>query len=312
MEIGGYLGYEKYNGKMLHHKAIKLNLARNCLKYILVAKHVKKLFLPYYICDSVINICHEVNVQIEFYDIDKKFFPILTNIKGQTVYVVNYFGFLDNRYIKKLMKDNRLIVDNVQAYFQPPVHGVDTIYSCRKFLGVSDGAFLYTNQRLKMDLEVDSSANRILYLAGRLEFNAERFFTKYRENETNFKNVPLKKMSKFTENILCSLNYARIKKIRTKNYQYLFTYLKDINLIDCRKIKGSYCYPLMLSDAKEIREKLILKKIYIPVLWPNCLSLEKNNIGYEFASKILAIPCDQRYTRHDMEKIVNYIKEMHI
>ena len=86
--------------------------------------------------------------------------------------------------------------------------------------------------------------------------------------------------------------------------------LKKINILKCKRIKGPYCYPLMLENAREIREKLISNKIFIPILWPNCLSVEeKNKSSYNFASKILPLPCDQRYTRQDMKIIVNYIKE---
>ena len=42
-----------------------------------------------------------------------------------------------------------VIIDNVQAYFQRPIEGFDTLYSCRKYFGVPDGAVLYT------DLEIE-------------------------------------------------------------------------------------------------------------------------------------------------------------
>lgn len=44
-----------------------------------------------------------------------------------------------------------IILDNTQSFFQKPISGIDTIYSCRKYFGVPDGAYLSTNILLMMN-----------------------------------------------------------------------------------------------------------------------------------------------------------------
>ncbi|MBO5560987.1 MAG: hypothetical protein J6A07_05000, partial [Firmicutes bacterium] len=65
-----------------------------------------------------------------------------------------------------------MIIDNTQAYFQMPVNGVDTFYTCRKFFGVTDGAVLYTASAVDTELDIDESYTRMTYILGRFERSA--------------------------------------------------------------------------------------------------------------------------------------------
>ena len=56
-EIGGYIELDTYTGAMLHEKAIALNCGRGALEYLCEAKMIRKLYLPYFLCDSVPNLC---------------------------------------------------------------------------------------------------------------------------------------------------------------------------------------------------------------------------------------------------------------
>lgn len=56
-EIGGYIELDTCRHAMLHEDAILLNCGRNALAYLLEARGIKKLYLPYFLCDSVANIC---------------------------------------------------------------------------------------------------------------------------------------------------------------------------------------------------------------------------------------------------------------
>ena len=57
-------------------KIIKLNTARNCLRYILRAYDIKEIFVPYYFCPTVKSAIRKENVKINFYHIDKNFMPV--------------------------------------------------------------------------------------------------------------------------------------------------------------------------------------------------------------------------------------------
>ena len=208
-------------------------------------------------------------------------------------------------------KHKNIIIDNVQAFFQKPVDNIDTIYSCRKFFGVPDGAYLYTNKRLKDTLEKDQSKDRFEHILGRLEIGAEEYFKEYKNNEQLLNDLPLRQMSTITQLILNSLDYEKIKSIRTKNFKYLNSRLKELNKLSLKNIEGAFMYPLYIKEPSKVRDTLIKNKIYVPILWPNVLKENnKNNLAYEYASNILPLPCDQRYSYLEMDKTISVIKSL--
>lgn len=85
-----------------------------------------------------------------------------------------FFGQLtEDRLTGLALKYGNVIVDQAQAYFDKPISGVDTIYTCRKFLGVPDGAFLYSDAKLDEELMIDESFERMHFLLGRYERTAD-------------------------------------------------------------------------------------------------------------------------------------------
>ena len=309
-EIGGYIEFETYNMPMLHQEAIALNCGRNCLAYLIRAKKIRKIKIPYFLCDSVKNLCKAESVQVTYYHIDGNFLPeelLLDN--DEWLYIVNYYGQLSYGYIKGLAdKYNRIIVDQAQAYFDMPVEGVDTLYTCRKFFGVTDGAFLYTDTLLEEELETDISFERMHFLLGRYEKTASEFYGEYSANNRLFAKEPIKKMSKLTENLLHGINYKHVKMKRTENFKFLHENLGKMNKLKLHLVEGAFMYPFYHENATEIRKKLQRKSIYIPTLWPNVLKdVEPNDLEYLYAKNILPLPCDQRYGIEDMQDMVNEI-----
>lgn len=309
-EIGGYIELDNYNLPMLHENAIALNTGRNCLGYLIKTKNIKTIYLPYFLCESVINLCKNFDLKVCLYHINNIISPKNLEIDDNAfLYVVNYYGQLSNNKIIELKKKYKnIIIDNAQAYFQMPVDDVDTIYTCRKFFGVSDGAFLYTNVQLNERLEIDESYKRMNFLLGRYERTAAEFYSEYVNNNKSFANEPLKRMSKLTNNLLHGINYKEVKIKRTKNYNYLFDRLEKINKLNLKRREGAFAYLLYIENGNELRKKLIANKIYIPTLWPNVITDElKATLEYDMALNILPLPCDQRYDEKDMEYIIGEI-----
>lgn len=160
-EIGGYFELELPLGEEYHKYAIKLNTGRNALEYLLLAQNTHKIYLPCYICNSVLEPLHEHGIEYQFYHVDTNF-EITDDFdvqQDEKVLYVNYFALKDD-YIKNLAERygvDKLIIDNTQAFYSIPIKGVDTFYSPRKFFGVPDGSYLYTSKILKKKLEIDSS-----------------------------------------------------------------------------------------------------------------------------------------------------------
>lgn len=306
-EIGGYIELDTYTGPMLYEDGIKLNCGRNALAYIIKAKNINKINVPKFMCDSNDKVLIENGVEVIYYNIGLDFKPQIKDYDGW-LYVVNFYGQLTNEYILTLGKN--VIVDNAQAYFQRPVKGVDTIYTCRKFFGVPDGAILYTDKLIEINL-MDESYNRMKFLLGRFERTASEFYKDYVDNNHFFKDEPIKIMSKLTENLLHGLDYDVIKKKRTENFSYLNSKLASINKLTLKIPEGAFMYPLYIDNGFEIRKKLQDKKIFIPTLWPAVFNLcSENDLEYDMAKNILPIPVDQRYGIDEMNIIINSILEL--
>lgn len=309
-EIGGYIELDTCRHAMLHEDAILLNCGRNALAYLLEAKGIKKLYLPYFLCDSVANVCKKYGVEVAFYHIGENWLPKDLVIDGDAwLYIVNFYGQITREDLARLAEvHNNVIIDNAQAYFDAPLANVDTLYTCRKFFGVSDGAILYTNSKLERSLEIDESFNRIHYILGRYERTASEFYEEAAQNNDIFDNEPIKEMSRLTKNLLRSIDYEYVKQVRTNNFAYLHEKLREVNKLNIRLIEGVFMYPLLIDDGMKIRKQLQQMKIYIPTLWPNVLEeCKPDTLEYKFAAEILPIPVDQRYGFKDMEHLVNVI-----
>ena len=312
-EIGGYIEYDRFTGSMLYEDGVKLNCGRNALAYLIEAKGIKKIYMPYFNCDSCNKILKEYGVGTKYYHIDEKFKPIIDKIgDDEWIYIINYYGQLtesDILYYQNLYKN--IIIDNAQAYFCQHLDGVDTIYSCRKFFGVADGAILYTNVLLNRSLQYDESFERMHFLLGRYERSGQEFYGEYVANNRLFEEEPLKKMSRLTENILHGIDYEQINQVRTQNFIFLDKQLNKMNMIKLHVPKGAYMYPLYIENGGEIRRKLHERKIFVPTLWPNVLeTLDKNSREYDWAKNILPLPVDQRYGQDDMEYLVAEITKI--
>lgn len=310
-EYGGYIELDTYRLPMLHEGAIPLNCGRNCLAYIIEARKIKKLLLPYFMCDSVFELCKKYGVKISFYHVNEKFIPQNVTLESDTwLYVMNYYGQLDSEYLSAIKaKYERVIVDNAQAYFQMPVEKEDTLYTCRKFFGVADGAFLYTDAIIGEDLPIDESFERMHFLLGRYERTASEFYSDSVANNEFFNNEPIKRMSKLTLNLLHGIEYEFVKQRRTENFRLYNENLNAINQLELREVEGAFAYPLLIDNGMEVRKFLQKQKIYIPTLWPNVLNdMPKDSLEYRLAGNILPLPCDQRYDEDDIRKIFEIIK----
>jgi len=204
----------------------------------------------------------------------------------------------------------QIILDNIQAFFQKPLAGIDTIYSCRKFFGVLDGGYLSTDAKLNEELEVDVSRDRMTHILGCYEGAASDYYSYFQNNDASFKIEPLKYMSKLTHNILGAIDYERVRRIRNENYAYLESELGGQNKLNLITPDGAFAYPFYMENGIDIRKALAQKKIYIPILWPNVLAdTPEESIEYKYVKNILPLPCDQRYGIKDMKYLVEELRK---
>lgn len=311
--IGGYFELELKKGIEYHQKAIRLNTARNAFEYVLRCKRVKHVLVPKYMCNSMLQPLARLGVNYTFYDLDKKLRPHIDNNDDQdkALLVVNYFGILNNTIREIVFKNPNSIVDNSQAFFSQPISGIDTIYSPRKFLGVPDGAYLYSDCSMDAELQQDISYNHCVFLLQRIDLSPEEGYSSFRGNEERLDNNPIRRMSKLTQALLSSIDYEFVRKRRNENFFFLHENLRDKNelteLIESNYIDGPMVYPFMTRDHS-IMEKLHDNRIYVATYWNDVFErTDENSLEWQLAKCIIPLPIDQRYDNDDMIRILNTI-----
>jgi hypothetical protein len=316
MEIGGYFELELRKGTDYHSKALKLNTGRNAFEYILKSKSYRKVYLPYFTCDVMLEPIHKLGLESEFYHINEEFEPIFnySNVAPDETFVyTNYFGLFDHIVAKLVGKCPNLIIDNAQAFFSKPIKGIDTFYSARKFLGVPDGAYLFinnSNHDLIKNCPFYKSADRFEHLLKRIEMGAEEGYESFKNNSKSLVGEPIKKMSLLTQRILESIDYQFVAEQRRTNYKYLHDNLKGKNSLDLcsNELTVPMVYPF-LTDKTDLRTKLIKNNIFIATYWPNVLEwCDLNSLEHKLAKNILHLPIDQRYGKSEMKVIVDFLK----
>lgn len=310
--IGGYFELELRSGEHYHKEAIRLNTARNCLEYILMARHYMKIYIPFYTCEVILEPIKKLGISYEFYSINYDLEPeIIPQVKEDEAFLyTNYFGLKQGcvEYLSEKYGDH-LIVDNSQAFYAKRIDGIDTFYSPRKFFGVPDGGYLYTDCKLDKEFLQDKSYNRMRHLLIRAEENAEAGYSMFREADASLCNSPIKYMSAITDRLLRNIDYFYTKDIRRNNFKFLHDRLSEKNQLKFNL--GNDAVPLVypyLQEDGDLKKFLISKRIFVATYWPNVLEwCSEQTVEYKITQKLAALPIDQRYIEKDMEALIQHI-----
>jgi hypothetical protein len=306
-----YFGFIEFSLKQkteYHKNAVKLNCARQAINYIIKAKKYKKVFLPFYICNTVYD---ALEVDYEFYYLNQDLTPKIkpsSLTKDSAIIYPNYFGTNDDKVLQVISNYKNVIIDNTQAFFQK-IKNCDIVYSPRKFFWVTDGAYLNCSRKLELKLDKDVSYQRMMPLFKRIELGSNSAYKDSLVNEDEITNSKMKEMSLLTDKILQSIDYLEIAKIRKNNFAYMHKKLSKINemKIEFSKEMVPMVYPLVINKIN-LREKLLKKKIYIPQWWKEVIkNVDKNSYENYLSNNLLPLPIDHRYNKKDLDFIISQI-----
>lgn len=314
--IGGFLELEMPAATgPLHPQAINFQSARAAFLALLIAGRPKRVWLPYYLCFTMLSSLRQAGIDAAFYSIDRKLHikDDISLADGDWLLFVDYFGLRSDHAaaVAERYGRERVVIDASQALFSGPFNCLATVYSPRKFIGVPDGGVLVTEVPVQRPAVRDEgSFERALPLLKRAAFRPEDAYAEHhRAEKTLFDQQPVA-MSQLTTHMLACVDYENVRRSRNDNFSFLHAQLGSRNLLSFQpaQANGPLCYPLLLEhvDGAGLRQHLIGRRIFVPTYWRDVLDLVPE--GAEEAilvHQLVPLPCDQRYGKKEMQRIVD-------
>lgn len=314
-EIGGFLAFDcNFNNIKINNSELFFNSGRSAFSFYL--KHLfpfKEIAVPFYTCPVVWKTIIECGITPYGYELNKNLEPVSPK-KNCPILLTNYFG-IKTYFIKKRLSDFFYpIVDNCQAFFCEDL-GVPSFSSPRKFFPLPDGGvlssvpFCSAYSALK---EKITELNDVEHIVFRTTKSAAEGYRYYQDNENKIDNSQILKMSRYSLGVLSFLDLNMVIRRRFENFFYLHTYLKQSNQLKiCLNTWDvPLAYPYLCKD-KNLRNRFIEKKIYVPFFWKSDGQSEcmKSLDSTYLSEHLLPLPIDQRYGQNDMTKILEVINE---
>ena len=269
------------------------------------------LWAPDFLCDTMLQGPARLGIPVRRYECSEQLAPVLPEASEQDiVLLVNYFG-ITGETVEAAARQlpGRCIVDATTALYCPPLPGVPTVYSPRKFAGLADGGIAHAPFPLKnLPQTSATSAAASLCLLERLENGAEAALPASEAAETAL-NAPPQRMSHLTRRLLRSIDFAQAARRRLENYASLHQALAPLNRLNLPDAPSHapMCYPL-LSGIPDLRDSLIDAGIALPLYWPEVIEhTDAAQPANRLARRLLPLPLDQRYSKSDMERLISLI-----
>jgi hypothetical protein len=324
--VGGFFEAEKPSNlaqDIFHPQAISVTSGRACLKQILKSTQAKRMYIPFYICDTVLAVIQEAGAEFKFYKLNEDLTPAsLPELNADELFLyVNYFGLnSETAEALRVQYGQQFILDNTQAFFAKG--NLETgnpngwsFNSARKFFGVPDGAYLYA----PVSLPATASQNKTLiteHLTQRTSKKLDQAYQLYLQNEELISTDWLD-MSTYTRAVLEQIDYTEIQAVRQSNFSIYHQAFGTINKLALSStalaLKGKipFCYPLWL-DSPVDRTRLYEHTIFIPTLWKDVLN--RSQPGFELekslSAQLLCLPLDHRYSESDCHYVIENIQNL--
>jgi len=295
----------------------------------------KKIYLPAYICDSLICPVKKVGLKILFYDLDENL-----NIKNEfqdnsIILLIHFFG-KKIKNIDKIKKDipknSKIIEDFTHVFlnrglFDKKISN-NFFFSLRKHFGFISGAYSYENyKKIKMNKNFFNVYNRSVnilnfkfeYLndSNNYDLKKEKIYLdlikKYEgiinSNYRNYK-IPTK-INNFNNNI----SFERVRKKRIQNWNALNQLLK--NKVECfhsyfERDEAPFGFVIKVKNRDMVKKKLKNSDIFAPVHWQWHKMVNKKKFPklFKLSKCILTLPIDHRYDLQSMEILAEKLKRI--
>lgn len=319
MEIGSFIELQFSKGLEYYAQTediARLNTGRSAIWHAFRVTEAKAIWIPYYQCDTVRDTFIKKGVEVKYYHTDRDWNPIdLTPTYDEAVLFVNYYGVMSNVRMRELALLSKYpIIDNCQAFFCEPIERAMNIYSCRKFVGVPDGAYVIGQGAGMFVDEYPQcySSDTAAFLLMRIEYGCEgKGYETRSVNEHRIDTEDCMKMSKLTRTILDGTDYGHIQQKRRENFAYAHKLLGGINQLNPLQYYDDntipMVYPLVVEDD-DLIQKLFKAKHFQGHWWSYiCNEQPEESFEHWISRYVIPITIDQRYGREELEYLANVI-----
>ncbi len=320
MELGGFLEMQFAKGREYYKGDIdiaRLNNGRMGIWHSFRITGCKRIWIPVYLCDSIRNTFKKKGVKMCFYNQDGNFNPINIDAKkDDAVLLVNYYGIMSNQRMTELAESyEHPIIDCAHAFFCKPIKNAITVYSCRKFVGAPDGAYvLGRNAHYFIDeYQQCYSSDTADFLLKRIEYGCwGKGYEARRRNEIRIDSEDCMRMSKLTKTLMDAEDYEFNRMKRKENFSYAHELFGNINMIDPLVYMDDetvpMTYPLVINNDDLLTK---LQSVgYFQWHWWSYICDEQPICSFEhwISRYIIPIAIDQRYGQEELDYIAKVIK----
>ena len=307
------------------YDAIYTDNGRSALRLLSDSIRPGRILVPEYICVSVITSLSK-NLSVVPYELTDSF-EIKENVLEQidervsAIYIMHYFGVLQNEellnsILKKCNQYSVLIIEDTthSIFTKKRTIGDYCVCSLRKWFPTSGGA-IYGNDLSKIEgerlldkvssVDIDAAVLKHYYIQGEANTNMlyRHLFNLYENGIDTESNFAISGLSKL---LLRCFSVSDVIEKRKSNAEYLFENL-HVEYSVQKSSSVYYTLPILLNNRDEIRKRLMRKRIYCAVHWPEADMLTEH--ARRISRRILSLPIDQRYGHDEMGYLVNSLKE---
>lgn len=299
--------------------------ARSCIKLLVDQLEPRQVWLPSYLCVSILSAIDNSQKEIKFYPIDYHLRIESNGFKseikpGDLFLAIDYFGFpFDNAVLDQVKRQGgRILRDCSQALFYNFTRDelCDYIlFSPRKFLGVPDGGILQNRSVIKLlttDLIAPDLKQQVLLMEGMLlrrdyDLSGQQrdWFELLAIAEEHFA-LGNRRISEISTTLLnYGFDYEEVKSQRRKNFLALLENLGDRALFkNLPEDVVPLGFPVVVPDRNLVQIELFKDEIYPSIHWDISGFVPNSFVeSHKLSGDILTIPCDQRYDEYDMQFI---------
>lgn len=296
--------------------------ARAAIALLLESIRPLNVWLPSYLCAALLDVVAS-RARVSWYPIGPDLRPAdpawLEDVEtGDVVVVVDYFGFPAPAGLCTAARDRGAFVleDASQALLTAGV-GVEAdavVFSPRKFAGIVDGGILRVTagpaQLRQPTAPPPDSWWRIALEAamGRAEYDRgsgdRGWFESFRLAEEAIPDGRYA-MSALSADLLSVIDFAEVADRRRSNYRRLLSRLPDRAVLPALADGVvPLGFPVRLRHRDRVRQALFANEMFAPTHWPiEKLVPSGFSDSLALASTILTLPCDQRCSEDDMDRM---------